>query len=91
MSSPYAQWSHLVVSLEMACSAYPLAPLLKLRVCCDFLNWLFFIDDLSDDMEDKSTDAMGNEVMTTYHQPHAYDPETHVGKLAKRFVPIVHA
>lgn len=49
------------------------------------MNWLFHLDDLSDDMDDKNTDAIGNEVMTTYYQPRTYDPKTHVGKLTKRF------
>jgi len=49
--------------------------------------WYFHLDDLSDDMNDKSTVAIRDEVMTTYHQPHTYDPRTHVGKLTKWFVP----
>ena len=77
-------------SLELTCSCYPLAPLRKLRVCCDFMNWLFHLDDLSDDMDDKSTDTIGNEVMTTYYQPYTYDPKTHVGKLTKRFVSLIY-
>jgi len=64
------------------------APLRKVRVVCDFTIWLFHLDDLSDDMDDKSTDAIANEVMTTYHQPHTYDPKTYVGKLTKRFAPL---
>ena len=71
--------------LELTCACYPLVPLRKLRVCCDFMNWLFHLDDLSDDMDDRSTVAIGNEVMTTYYHPDAYDPKTHVGKLTKRF------
>jgi hypothetical protein len=74
------------ISLELTCACYPLVPLHKLRVCCDFMNWLFHLDDLSDDMDDKSTDTIGNEVMTTYHHPDTYEPKTHVGKLTKRFV-----
>jgi len=81
----------LLISPELACACYPLAPLHKLRVCCDFPNWLFHIDDLSDDMEDKSADAMGNEVMTTYRQHYTYDPKTHVGKFAKRFASLTYA
>ena len=54
------------------------------------MNWLFHLDDLSDDMDDKSTDTVGNEVMTTYYQPHTYDPKTHVGKLTQRFVPLTY-
>ena len=74
----------IVIYLELTCACYPSAPFRKLRMCCDFMNWLFHLDDLSDDMDDKSTHAIGDEVMTTYHQPHTYDPKTHVGKLTKR-------
>jgi len=52
--------------------------------------WYFHLDDLSDDMNDKSTVAIRDEVMTTYHQPHTYDPRTHVGKLTKWFVPLAY-
>jgi len=81
----YALGSYLVVLLELTCACYPTVPLRKLRVCCDFMNWLFHLDDLSDDMDDGSTVTIGNEVMTTYHHPDAYEPKTHVGKLTKRF------
>ena len=54
------------------------------------MNWLFHLDDLSDDMDDKSTDAIGNEVMTTYYQPDAYDPKAHVGKLTKRLASLTY-
>ena len=79
---------HLVVSLELTCACYPLAPLHKLRVCCDFMNWLFHLDDISDDMDDRNTVTIGNEVMATYYHPDAYDPKTHVGKLTKRYAPL---
>jgi hypothetical protein len=76
----------LVVFLELTCACYPLAPLHKLRVCCDFMNWLFHLDDVSDDMDDKNTITIGDEVMTTYLHPDTYNPQTHVGKLTKRYV-----
>lgn len=80
----------LDLCLELTCACYPLAPLHKLRVCCDFMNWLFHLDDLSDDMDDGSTVAIGNEVMATYYHPDTYDPMTRVGKLTKRFVSIAY-
>jgi len=49
--------------------------------------WYFHLDDLSDDMDDKGTVAIADEVMTTYRQPHNYKPKTHVGKLTKWFAP----
>jgi len=83
--STHARWPHLVISSELACITYPLAPLRKVRACSDFMVWFFHIDDISDNMDGKSTVTIGNDVMTAYHQPHAYDPKTHVGKLAKWF------
>lgn len=83
---PYVLLSHFIVWLELACACYPLIPLHKLRVCADFMNWLWHIDDISDDMDDRSTVTIENEVMATYYHPDTYIPETSVGKLTKRFV-----
>ena len=82
----YVHRSHLVACLELACACYPLIPLHKLRVCADFMNWLWHIDDISDDLDDRSTVTIENEVIATYHHPDTYDPKTNVGKLTKRFV-----
>ena len=65
---------------------YPMAPLHKLRVCCDFMIWYFHLDDTSDEMDDKCTEAVANEVMIALRHPDTHDPKTHVGKLTKRFV-----
>jgi len=70
---------------ELACACYPMAPLQKLRVCCDFMVWLFHIDDLSDDMDDRNTITIGDEIMTTYRHPDLYELKTHVGKLTKSY------
>lgn len=72
--------------LELACACYPLVPLRKLRVCADYVNWLWHMDDISDDMDERSTVAIENEVMPVYYHPDTYNPKTDVGKLAKRFV-----
>ena len=88
--STHARWTYLVISSELACACYPLAPLRKVRACCDFTIWLFNLDDISDDMDDKNTVAIGNEIMTAYRQPHAYDPKSHVGKLTKWFAPLTY-
>jgi len=56
------------------------------RVVCDFNCWLFHLDDLSDEMDDKSTVAIRDEIMNTFNQPHTHDPKTYAGKLTKRFV-----
>ena len=50
------------------------------------MNWYFHLDDLSDDMDDRGTVTIANEILGTYHHPDTYNPTTHVGKLTKRFV-----
>ena len=50
------------------------------------MNWLWHMDDISDDMDERSTVAIENEVMPVYYHPDTYNPKTDVGKLAKRFV-----
>lgn len=81
--------SHLLFT-ELTCACYPSAPLHKLRVCCDFMNWLFHLDDLSDDMDDRNTVTIGHEVMNTYYYPDTYNPKSHVGKLTKRYASLTH-
>jgi len=54
------------------------------------MNWAFHLDDLSDDMDDKSTGAIADVVMSTYQQPRTYDPKSHVGKLTKRFTSLTY-
>ena len=52
------------------------------------MNWLFHLDDISDDMDDRNTVTIAEEVMNTYNHVDTYDPKSHVGKLTKRFVPL---
>ena len=54
-----------------------------MRVCCDFGTWLFHLDDISDDMDDRSTEAIAKEVMTTLNNPDTYHPKTYIGKLTE--------
>ena len=42
-------------------------------------------------MDDKNTDAIGDEVMTTYRKPNTYNPKSHVCKFAKRFASLARA
>lgn len=79
-----------VMCLELVCACYPLAPFHKLRMCCDYLNWLWHIDDISDDMDDRGTVTIKDEIMTTYYHPDTHDPETDVGKLTKWFAPFTY-
>ena len=65
---------------------YPAADLERLRVCCDFMNYLFHIDDLSDDMDKVGTAGIGNEVMNTLYHPYSYQPTTRLGRMTAEYV-----
>jgi hypothetical protein len=69
--------------LELTSMCYPYAEFDQLRVCCDFMNYLFHLDDLSDDMDNEGTSSTGDEVMNTLYHPDTYNPQTRVGKLTR--------
>lgn len=65
-----------------------------LRVVCDYMNYLFHLDDLSDGMMMKDTSVLSDVVMNAFKHPHAYHPiptkanepppeEPHVSRLAR--------
>lgn len=65
---------------------YPNAAFPQLRVCCDFMNWLFHMDNISDDMNDRSTMNTGVDIMNALWLPQKYRPATRVGKMAREWV-----
>ncbi|KAI0701357.1 terpenoid synthase [Cytidiella melzeri] len=64
---------------------YPNAAYPQLRVCCDFMNWLFHMDNISDDMNNRGTSYTGVDIMNTLWQPEKHKPATRVGRMAKDF------
>jgi hypothetical protein len=57
-------------------SSYP-----QLRVCCDFTNYLFHFDDLSDDMDNRDTKTAADVVFNSLYHPYSYQPTTRIGKM----------
>ncbi|KIJ08221.1 hypothetical protein PAXINDRAFT_18633 [Paxillus involutus ATCC 200175] len=57
---------------RFAARCYPNASYPQLRVCSDFLHWLFHIDDLSDDIDSHSIRNVSNVVMNSLYHPHTY-------------------
>ncbi|KZT25783.1 terpenoid synthase [Neolentinus lepideus HHB14362 ss-1] len=70
-------------SLTSMC--YPHAPYHKLRVCCDFMNYLFHLDDLMDDMKNSSTWSLRDEVIGVLRAPDTYQSLSRVGRMTKDF------
>lgn len=62
---------------------YPNAAFPQLRVCCDFMNWLFHLDNISDDMNDRGTTSTGLDIMNTLWLPGDYRPATRVGRMTQ--------
>ena len=60
---------------------YPDADCPQLRVCCDFMNYLFHLDDLSDDMDNRGTKTTADVVLNSLYHPYSYHPLSKVGKM----------
>ena len=62
---------------------YPKAKYPQLRANCDFMIWLFHMDNISDDMNDRGTTCHGTDVMNVFWCPDTHHPTTRCGQMAK--------
>ena len=62
---------------------YPNAAYPQLRANCDFMNWLFHMDNISDDMNDRGTTCQGIDVMNVFWCPDTHHPTTRCGQMAR--------
>jgi len=65
---------------------YPVAGYPQLRVCCDFMNYLFHLDNLSDEMNDSGTLGTAVSVLDVLYHPEKSRPTSRVGKMTKECV-----
>lgn len=68
---------------------YPDAAAPQLRVCNDFLTYLFHLDNLSDDMDNRGTRTTADVVLNSLYHPHTYRTSARVGKMTKEYVPVI--
>ncbi|TFK67853.1 terpenoid synthase [Pluteus cervinus] len=61
---------------------YPGASCTQLRACNDFLTFLFFYDNISDEMEKRSATEAADVVLNALYHPYSYSSPTRVGRLA---------
>lgn len=61
---------------------YPDAAYPQLRLCNDFLTYLFHLDNLSDDMDNRGTRSVANVVLNNLYHPYHYSPER-IGKMTR--------
>ena len=63
---------HELKASQLAAMCYPNAGYPQLRVSSDFLGWLFHLDNLSDDMDNRSITEVANIVMNSLHHPYTF-------------------
>ena len=66
---------------KLTAMCYPTAGAPQLRVCCDFMNYLFHLDNISDDMDTRGTRNTADIVMETLRQPSGH-PGSYTGSSA---------
>jgi hypothetical protein len=52
----------------------------QLRVVNDFMIYLFHLDNLSDDMDNRGTLSTADEVLNSLYHPHTWRSSSRVGK-----------
>ncbi|KAI0828590.1 terpenoid synthase [Trametes gibbosa] len=64
---------------------YPCADYEQFRVCCDWINYLFHLDNICDEMDDRTTVTTASEIIGALRDPHAFRPSSAVGRLTQSF------
>ncbi|KAH9478347.1 Sesquiterpene synthase Agr1 [Psilocybe cubensis] len=64
---------------------YPDAGYGQLRVVNDFLTYLFHLDNLSDDMDNRGTRTTADEVLNSLYHPHTWRSSARVGKMTRDY------
>jgi hypothetical protein len=65
---------------------YPDAACPQLRVCNDFLTFLFHLDNLSDDMDNRGTRSIGDVVLNSLYHPFTYCSPVRIGRMTRKYV-----
>jgi len=66
---------------------YPDAGYTQLRAVNDFMTYLFHLDNLSDDMDNRGTCSTADEVLNSLYHPHTWRSSARVGKMTREYVP----
>lgn len=65
---------------------YPEAQYTELRVCCDYINYLFHLDNISDCMDERGTNRTAEVVMGVLRSPKKYKTSTRIGRMTRECV-----
>ncbi|KJA23141.1 hypothetical protein HYPSUDRAFT_138166 [Hypholoma sublateritium FD-334 SS-4] len=64
---------------------YPDAGYTQLRVVNDYLTYLFHLDNLSDDMDNRGTVSTADEVLNSLYHPRTWNSSARVGKMTRDY------
>ncbi len=67
----------------LTAECYPLVDYDQLRVCCDFINYLFNLDDICEKMDSERAAITANELIGALRNPHDFRPTSAVGTLTQ--------
>ncbi|RPD60019.1 terpenoid synthase [Lentinus tigrinus ALCF2SS1-7] len=70
---------------ELTASCYPDTDATRLRVSSDFMNFLFTLDDWSDEFSTQDTYGLAECVMRALDDPEGFETDKAAGKLARSF------
>lgn len=74
---------------ELTASCYPDADAFHLRVCDDFMNYLFNLDDWLDEFDVDDTNGMRNCCIGAMRDPIGFETDKKAGILTKSYVYIL--
>jgi hypothetical protein len=78
---------HSLKAGKLTAMCYPTAGAPQLRVCCDFMNYLFHLDNISDEMDSRGTRRTQDIVMDALHHSGKCDlssgPEVKLGRMTR--------
>ncbi|EPQ52189.1 terpenoid synthase [Gloeophyllum trabeum ATCC 11539] len=64
---------------------YPDAAYPQLKVCCDYMNYLFHLDNLTDDMDNSGARNVRDEVMGALRHPESFQVSAKVGRMTRDY------
>jgi hypothetical protein len=67
---------------ELTAACYPDANAFHLRVCTDFMNYLFNLDDWLDEFDVKDTNGMAACCLNALRNPHTFQTDKAAGKMS---------
>jgi hypothetical protein len=70
----------------LAAVCYPDVGYPQLRLCSDFLAYLFFLDNSSDELDNHDTISVADLVLNSFYHPLNYQSTVRIAAMSKEFV-----